>query len=267
MEYFKTGTGLKIPRIGLGTYNLKSDAIYNAIQSGYTLLDTAWQYKNEEEVGKAIKKSEKNREDIIIATKLWTEDIRKNQVREEFEESLRNLQTDYVDIYLIHWPAVGFEKAWEIMAKLREEGKIREIGVCNFEHHHFEELKRFSEIVPILNQIESHPYFPNTKMLNYCKGKKIMPQAWCPLGGAYSKLLDNDVLKELSWKYRRTPAQIVLRWHLQRGMCVIPRSSDRNRQTDNIELFDFELEIEDIETINQMDIGHRIGPNPDNFSF
>lgn len=267
MEFFETSTGLRIPQIGLGSYSLKADEIYNAIQSGYTLIDTAWQYGNEEEVAKAIKKSGKSREDIIISTKLWTEDIRKNQIQKEFEESLRNLQTNYIDIYLIHWPAVGFERAWETMLKLKEEGKIREIGVCNFNPHHFDELKKVSGIVPILNQIESHPYFQNTKMIEFCKERKIIPQAWCPLGGAYSKLVEDDFLKDVSEKYGKTPAQIILKWHLQRGIWVIPRSIDRGRQIDNIDLFDFELEIGDIEKINQMDTGNRIGPDPDNFNF
>lgn len=267
MEFFETSTGLKIPQIGLGSYALKADAICNAIQSGYTLIDTAWQYGNEKEVGKAIRNSGKSREDLIISTKLWTEDIRQNQIVKEFEESLRNLQTDYIDIYLIHWPAVGFERAWETMARLKEEGKIIEIGVCNFNSHHFDELTNVSGIVPILNQIESHPYFQNTKMIKFCKDKEIIPQAWCPLGGAYSKLVNDDSFKIFSRKYKKTPAQIILKWHLQRGVWVIPRSANRERQIDNMDLFDFELEIEDMEKINHMDTGNRIGPDPDNFNF
>ena len=169
MKFFKTTTGLKIPQIGLGSFDLKADAICNAIQSGYTLIDTAWQYGNEKEVGKAIKKSGKSREDIIISTKLWTEDIRQNQIQKEFDESLRNLQTDYVDIYLIHWPAVGFERAWETMAMLKEKGKIKEIGVCNFTPLHFDKLAKVSGIIPILNQIESHPYYQNANLIKYVK--------------------------------------------------------------------------------------------------
>ncbi|MCI9422454.1 MAG: aldo/keto reductase [Dorea sp.] len=267
MKFFKTTTGLKIPQIGLGSFDLKADAICNAIQSGYTLIDTAWQYGNEKEVGKAIKKSGKSREDIIISTKLWTEDIRQNQIQKEFDESLRNLQTDYVDIYLIHWPAVGFERAWETMAMLKEKGKIKEIGVCNFTPLHFDKLAKVSGIIPILNQIESHPYYQNANLIKYCKDRGIMPQAWCPLGGSYSKLVDDDSFKAISRKYRKTSAQIILKWHLQRDIWIIPRSANKERQKDNINLFDFELETEDMEKINQMDTGNRIGPDPDNFNF
>lgn len=267
MECFETGLGLKIPQIGLGTYDLKADAICNAIRAGYTLLDTAWQYRNEGEVGCAVRKSGIRREEVAISTKVWTEDIRLGRVREELEESLKALQTDYVDLYLIHWPAIGFERAWETMARLKEEGKVREIGVCNFEPHHFEELERVSGIVPVLNQIESHPYFQNTELIQYCKGRGVLAQAWCPLGGSYSKLTEEPVFGELAKKYGKTPAQVILRWHLQRGVWMIPRSGNPVRQRDNKELFDFALDDADMERIGRMDTGHRIGADPDNFTF
>ena len=188
-------------------------------------------------------------------------------MREELEESLKALQTDYVDLYLIHWPAIGFERAWETMARLKEEGKVREIGVCNFEPHHFEELERVSGIVPVLNQIESHPYFQNTELIQYCKGRGVLAQAWCPLGGSYSKLTEEPVFGELAKKYGKTSAQIILRWHLQRGVWIIPRSGNPVRQRDNKELFDFALDDADMERIGRMDTGHRMGADPDCFNF
>ena len=152
---------MNVPMIGLGTFDLKAEEILAGIQVGYRLLDTAWQYGNEAEVGKAVKESGVKREEIIITTKLWTDDIRKRRVREACEESLRAFRMDYVDLYLIHWPAEGFEYAWEIMTQLKEEGKIRAVGVSNFQEHHLKALERVSATRPVLNQIECHPYFRN----------------------------------------------------------------------------------------------------------
>lgn len=259
--------GVNIPQIGLGTFDLKAEEILAGIQVGYRLLDTAWQYRNEGEVGKAVKESGIKREEITITTKLWTEDIRKNRVREECEESLRALQMDYVDLYLIHWPAKGFECAWEIMTRLKEEGKIKAAGVSNFQEHHLEALERVSKMRPALNQIECHPYFRNEGLIKYCLVKDIAAQAWCPLGGSYSQLVSDHRLKPLAEKYRKTPAQIVLRWHLQRNVLIIPRTSNRQHLVSNQDIFDFRLDSHDMEEIDSMDTGHRIGADPDCFDF
>ncbi len=267
MEYVKLKNGMRLPKVGLGTFDLKAESIKKGLWAGYRLLDTAWQYQNETEVGSAVKESGIDREDILVTTKLWTEDVRSGHVKEALERSLQNLSMDYVDLYLIHWPAKGFEKAWEEMAKLQESGKARAIGVCNFNRHHFEELAGSTGIVPVLNQIESHPYFHNDEIISYCKEKKIGVQAWCPLGGSLSNLKEDQVLKEIAEKYHKTVAQIILRWHLQRNVATIPRSSNERRLKENLDVFQFELEAADMKRIDALDTGNRMGADPDHFQF
>lgn len=258
---------LHIPEVGLGTFDLNEKEIVSGLRAGYRLLDTAWQYGNEDQVGRAVKSSGIKREELVITTKLWTEDIRKNRVREEFEESLARLKADYVDLYLIHWPAEGFEKAWEIMVKLKEEGKVRALGVSNFNQQHLMRLEEISQEAPVLNQIECHPLFQNRDLLRYCKSRGLAVQAWCPLGGSYTKITEHETLKGLALKYEKTPAQIILRWHLQSGRLIIPRTSKKERLKDNIHLFDFAIDKEDMELIDKMDTGRRIGADPDCFDF
>lgn len=264
---FSKFENVEIPQMGLGTFDLKEKEILAGIETGYRLLDTAWQYGNEVDVGRAIKKSSVKREAIVVTTKLWTEDIRKKQVRRALEDSLRNLQTDYVDLYLIHWPAVGYLQAWEVMLKLKEEGKVKEIGVSNFQKHHIETLKEISDIMPTLNQIECHPYFQNKEIISYCEAQGILTQAWCPLGGSYSKFIEHDIFIKLAEKYRKTPAQIILRWHIQKNMYVIPRTSSVQRLKQNLEVFDFVIDEGDMKLIDGLDTGRRIGADPDNFNF
>lgn len=266
MEYIQIAEGITIPQVGLGTYDLKSDSVRNGIDVGYRLLDTAWQYGNEREVGKAVQESGVSREEIFVTTKLWTEQIRVGKVREALEESLRNLKMDYVDLYLIHWPAEGFEKAWEEMNLLMTEEKTRAVGVSNFHKQHLDKIAD-AGVNPSVNQIESHPYFRNDELIRECMACNIKVQAWCPLGGSYSSLKTDKLFEEISQKYNKTPAQIILRWHIQRGMAVIPRSSNINRLKDNIDIFDFELEKADMSKINALDTGRRMGADPDHFNF
>lgn len=266
MEYLQIADGLRAPRIGLGTFDLKEDSIRTGLEAGYRLFDTAWQYKNEDQVGKAVKESGIAREEVLITTKLWTRHIRMGKAREALEESLRSLNLDYVDLYLIHWPAKGYEKAWEVMNTLKEEGKVKAIGVSNFNSHHLEAITRAGS-VPAINQVESHPYFPNDEVIAQCRKRGICAQAWCPLGGPYSNLKSDKVFEHLSQKYKKTPAQIILRWHMQRGMMAIPRSSSKKRLEENLEIFDFWLEEADMTKIDKLDTGKRMGADPDNFDF
>lgn len=259
--------GNLIPQLGLGTFDLKEEHIYRALEMGYRLLDTAWQYGNEAEVGRAVRKSGIKREGLTITTKLWTDDVRTGRVRRALEDSLRNLQMDYVDLYLIHWPAEGFERAWLEMVQLKKEGKIRSIGVSNFKIHHLEALKNVSDEVPVLDQIECHPYFYDTDVIRYCRKDNIAVQAWCPLGGASARFPEKAVFHKIAERYGKTPAQIILRWHLQNGMLVIPRSSDAGRARENLDIFDFELMREDMDTIDALNTGKRIGADPDAFCF
>lgn len=266
MEYIQTADGLRMPKIGLGTFDLKSAAIRTGLEAGYRLLDTAWQYGNEDEIGKAVQESGIDREDILITTKLWTEQIRMNKVREALEESLRNLNMDYVDLYLIHWPAKGYEKAWEVMNVLMEEGKTKHIGVSNFNRNHLEAIAH-AGIVPTMNQVESHPYFRNDEVIEECRSRGIKVQAWCPLGGSYSSLKSDQLFEKIAGKYGKTSAQVILRWNIQRGMMVIPRSSNEKRLKENLDIFDFKLNEADMTEINALDTGKRIGADPNYFNF
>lgn len=173
---------------------------------------------------------------------------------------------DYVDLYLIHWPADGFEKAWEEMNILMKEGKIRAIGVSNFTKQQLDRISNIG-VPPAVNQIESHPYFRNDEIIRECTNRKIKVQAWCPLGGSYSGLKTDKRFEEMVQKYDRTPAQIILRWHIQRGLIVIPRSSNVRRLNENINVFDFKLDESDMSKINSMDTYIRMGADPDNFIF
>ncbi len=266
MNYYELQGGDSVPQIGLGTYDLKEESILNGLEAGYRLLDTAWQYKNEQEVGKAVKKSGIKREEIFITTKIWTDFVRSGGIENALYESLNNLEMDYVDLLLIHWPATGYESAWEKMIALREKGLVKNVGVSNFTSQMIENIAK-SGILPVINQIESHPYFRNDEIISFCKGKGIMPQAWCPLGGSYSDLKNDALFEELSEKYSKSPAQIILRWHIQRDMLIIPRTKNKERLKDNMNIFDFELSNEDVEKINSLDTGRRMGADPENFSF
>lgn len=170
--------GITIPQLGIGGFAQSKENILDALETGYRLIDTAAQYGNEDAVGFAIKESGIDRKEIFLTTKLWTEDIRQGRTREAFFDSLKRLQTEYVDLYLIHWPAVGFEKAWVEMTRLYQEGYIRAVGVSNFHLHHLDELKKVSDIVPAVNQIESHPYFHNQELIDCCREREIAVEAW-----------------------------------------------------------------------------------------
>ncbi len=266
MNYFSIWGEQKIPQIGLGTFDLKEESIRSGIEIGYRLIDTAWQYGNEKEVGNAVRTCSIPREDIFVTTKLWTEHVRTNSTRNALEESLRNLQLEYIDLYLIHWPAEGYEKAWETMIQLKEEGKIKNIGVSNFTEEQLKNLESYG-VKPVLNQIESHPYFRNDDLIQECEKRGILAQVWCPLGGSYSNLKANQVFERLSEKYGKTPAQIILRWHIQRKVLLIPRSKNYQRLKENVEVFDFQLEKEDMRKIDELETGKRMGADPKNFNF
>ena len=266
MNYFDLSESVRIPQIGLGTFDLKEESILNGLEAGYRLLDTAWQYRNECEVGKAIKHSGLKREEIFITTKIWTDFIRSGEIEKALHESLENLTLDYIDLLLIHWPATGYESAWEKMIALREKGLVKNIGVSNFTAQMIDNIS-VSGVLPVVNQIESHPYFKNDEVIAFCKEKNIMPQAWCPLGGSYSNLKNNALFEELSEKYSKSPAQIILRWHIQRNMLIIPRTQNKERLRDNMDIFDFELSSEDVKKINLLNTGRRMGADPENFNF
>lgn len=272
MNTVKLSNGVLMPGIGFGVYQTKSgketeNAVEWALEAGYRHIDTAMIYGNETSVGKAVKKSGIPRDSLFITTKLWNEDIRKERVEQAFEKSLENLGLNYIDLYLIHWPAQGFEKAWKVMEELYNKGKIKAVGVSNFQIHHLKELEKVSLLKPMVNQIESNPVFNNQDLINYCKNENILVEAWSPLGGTGTTILGLPELESLGKKYSKSPAQIVIKWHLQRGLVPLPKSVHRERIFSNIDVYDFTLDSRDIELINSLNKNTRVGPDPDNFDF
>ena len=247
-----------MPLLGLGLYKATSEgeaesAIETAVQNGYRLIDTASAYKNEENVGRGIARCGIPRRDLFVTTKIWNNAQRLGDVEGAFNRSLDRLGLDYIDLYLIHWPVPGcYLSTWKEMEKILESGRALSIGVSNFEIRHLEELRKVSGIVPAVNQIECHPLCYPKELIEYCQGNGIQVQAYAPLArGAY---LDNDVLCVLGTKYAHTPAQIGLRWAVQKEISVIPKSVHPERIASNSRIFDFEIEQEDmdlLDTLNQ----------------
>lgn len=257
-----------MPKIGLGAWSLKRNEIVNAIKEGYRLIDTAAEYGNENEVGEAIKISGIKRNEIFIVTKLWTADIRNRQTRKAFFNSLKKLQTNYIDLYLIHWPAEGYEEAWLEMEKLYYAGFIRALGVSNFDYNHLLALKKNdASVIPAVNQMESHIYFKNKEIIEDCKRMGIIPQAWCPLGANKNNELNDPVVKELADKYKKSPSQIILKWHLKDNVAIIPRTKKINNLKSNLAVSDFDLEDGDIKKLDELNKNQRLGPNPQTFNF
>ena len=272
METIILNNGVKIPQLGLGVYLTKDgpdtvNSVKWALEAGYRHIDTAMIYGNEKSVARGIKESGIKREDIFITTKLWNEDIRQGRTLEAFEKSLDALETDYVDLYLIHWPADGYEKAWKEMEKIYKSGRARAIGVSNFEVHHLETLMKNATVKPAVNQIESHPYFTNQPLIDYCRDMDIVTEVWSPLGGTGGNVLENETLKALAEKYGKSPAQIVIRWDIQRGVVVMPKSTHKDRIASNMQVFDFELSDDDMAIISELNKNERVGADPDNFDF
>lgn len=268
---FTLHNGVKMPYLGLGVYKSDNDgevidAVHWAIEAGYRHIDTASIYGNEEGVGEGIRRSSIPREEIFVVSKVWNSDQGYDSTLVAFEESLKRLKLNYLDLYLIHWPGKDkFVETWKALEFLYKAGRIKAIGVSNFLKHHLETLLQEAEIVPMVNQMEFHPRLVQQNLIDYCMTNKIQYEAWSPLmrGGIF----DIELLKDLSEKYGKSIPQIVLRWDLQKGVITIPKSSNKGRINANADLFDFELSQEDMTRIDQLDRNHRIAEHPDEIIF
>jgi diketogulonate reductase-like aldo/keto reductase len=267
----KLNNGLEMCWLGLGVFRAEDgqeveNAVVAALKNGYRSIDTAAVYDNEKGVGTGIKNSGVARKDIFLTSKVWNSDQGYKTTLKAFEKSLERLQTDYLDLYLIHWPKGKLSlDTWKAMEELYEKGLIRAIGVSNFLVHHLEDFLPECNVVPAVNQVEFHPELIQPELLEYCQEKGIQPEAWSPI--MKGKVLNIPVLQALAAKYKKTPVQIVLRWDIQKGVVTIPKSVHPDRIISNADIFDFELNDEDMAKIDRLDKNKRLGFHPDHIPF
>jgi len=263
--------GVKLPWLGFGVFQIPKDEdgvqmLQWAFEAGYRSVDTAMVYYNEETVGQAVKASGIPRQELFITTKVWNRDQGYESTLAAFDASLKRLQLETLDLYLIHWPEKGkFQDTWRALEKLYRDGRVRAIGVCNFMVHHLEVLLQTAEIVPMVNQVEFHPRLQTPTLYEYCKEKGIQLEAWAPL--MKGQVMDIPELQQLGQKYGKAPTQITLNWMISCGVVTIPKSSKRERIFANADIFDFELTPQEMELINGLDQNLRIGEDPDNYDF
>lgn len=267
--------GVKMPWLGLGVFKVEEgpelvDAVKTAIRHGYRSVDTAAIYENEEGVGKGIleglSETDISREELFVTSKVWNSDLGYDSTIAAYETSLKKLGLDYLDLYLIHWPVEGkYKDAWRALETLYKAGRVKAIGVSNFQIHHLEELMQDAEIKPMINQVESHPRLTQKELLEFCKNNGIQLEAWSPL--MQGQMLNNDVLQRIAYSHKKSVAQIILRWDLQNGVVTIPKSTKEHRIIENAGVFDFELTNEEVRIIDGLNQNLRVGPDPDNFDF
>jgi len=268
---FELRNGVKMPYLGLGTYQSDNDqevvdAVKIALQLGYRHIDTAAAYKNEEGVGKGIRESGVDRSDIFLVTKVWNTDQGFEETLKAFEESLKRLGVDYVDLYLIHWPVAGkYKETWKALEHLYAQKKIRAIGVSNFLKHHLEDVMSDCTVVPMVNQMEFHPHLVQQDLIDFCTDNGIQYESWSPF--MQGKVFKLDICVDLVKKYNKSMAQIILRYNLQKGIVAIPKSVHAKRIASNADIFDFKLSTADITFLDGLETGERIGSDPDNFNF
>jgi 2,5-diketo-D-gluconate reductase A len=268
--------GTAIPQLGFGVFQIEpertAEAVTAALEIGYRHIDTAEMYRNEKGVGQGIRDAGLDRADVFITSKLNNGFHKPDDARRAFEKTLSALESDYVDLFLIHWPLPtlyggDFVSTWNVLEEFAKEGRARSIGVSNFQPAHLDRLAAESDTVPAVNQIEVHPYFTNEGVRKYGQGHGIATEAWSPI--AQGKVLSDLVIERIADAAGRSPAQVVLRWHIQRGDIVFPKSVSPDRMRSNFGLFDFELDNSDMDAISALDQGEsgRTGPNPDTFDY
>lgn len=263
--------GVEMPTLGLGVYKMTDrdetlQAITTALDLGYRAIDTAALYYNEEEVGEAIRHSSVRREEIFVTTKVWNSDQGYDNTLRAFETSLKKLNMDYVDLYLTHWPVEGkYVDTYRAIARLYEEKLIRVPGVSNHHEHHLKEILAQCNVAPMVNQVEIHPYLSQEPLRTFCAQQQIAVTAWSPLGRG--NVLTDETIIRIAKEYNATPAQIILRWHIQNDVIVIPKSVTPSRIKENSELYHFELKDDTMQQLNALNRNERFGQNPDNFKF
>jgi len=266
--------GVEMPFVGLGVWMAKDaetvQAVKWAVEAGYRHIDTAKIYKNEAAVGQGVKECGLPREQIFITTKLWNDDMRSGRQMEAFEESLKALGTDYVDLYLLHWAVDDvYVPSWKVLEQIYKQGRAKAIGVCNFQQHHLERLMEGAEIKPAINQFECHPYLTQEPLIAYCKQEGIACEAWGPLGGKGAPLVSDPGIAAIGEKYGKSAAQVILRWNHQRGLIVLPKSVHQERIASNGQIFDFSLSDADMKAVSALNQNKRLNLSldPDNVTW
>lgn len=258
--------GIEMPYFGLGTWKSEEgpeviNAVHYALDAGYRLIDTATLYQNEKSIGEAIKENGVKREELFITTKVWNDDQGFEKTLKAYDHSLELLGIDAIDLYLIHWPITGkYLETWRALEKIYKEGRVRAIGVSNFLEIHLDYMLPKVEIVPAVNQMEFHPYLIQQELIDLCAENNIIYQAWSPI--MQGRVFDIPLLKQIGKKYRKNPAQVVLRWDLQKGVPTIPKSVNQARIISNADIFDFELTADEVALIDGLDKNHRFGYDP-----
>lgn len=260
MEYTILNNGVKMPMEGFGVFQVTDpavckQAVLHALNAGYRLIDTAAAYFNEEAVGEAIKESKIPREELFITTKLWIQDAGYENAKKAFQTSLEKLGLDYIDLYLIHQPLSDYYGSWRAMEELYTEGKIKAIGVCNFYPDRLADFCLNVEVKPAVNQVELHPFFQQEDAIGVMKKYHVQPQAWGPLAEGKHGIFTNETLKRIAERYGKSVAQVALRWNIERGVVIIPKSTHKERIEENLNIWDFKLTDEEMKEIYQIDLG------------
>jgi len=268
--------GLEMPLVGYGVFRVPdgddlAEAVKTAIAKGYRSIDTAQVYRNEESVGRgiraAIEEGLVSRDELFVTSKVWNDGLSYEETLAAYDSSLEKLGLDYLDLYLIHWPGLdtNYIEAYKALEKVYQDGRVRSIGVSNFHVHHLEHLLKETTVIPVINQIEFHPYLTQEEVREYCKEHGIQVEAWSPLMNG--SLLEEELIQQLATKYSKTPAQIVLRYDVQHGVVTIPKTMTPARMTENLHVFDFALTDEEMAQLDAMNDGLRCGPDPEKFNF
>lgn len=268
MKYFKLNNGIEVPALGFGTYKITQEsdmevAIGEAVDKGYRYFDTAKFYENEKILGKYLKQAGLKREDYQVATKVWPSSFDTDNCKKSLDESLADLDLGYIDIILLHWYGKDFDKAWKVFCDYKDQGLVKSLGVCNFTIDQMTELLNIGE-KPVLDQLESHLYLQDRKTCEFLKENNILHQAWGPLSQGKSNLLDEEILKDIGDKYGKTPAQIALKWNIERGTMVLVKSTNPGRIKENISIFDFNLDDSDMHALTSLDKNTRFSNDPAN---